>query len=71
MHVPPPGALGPNQSIVVAWGVGAKQLGIYFKLPEIQNLMAKRTQVFLRKEHILTEKQVNMKLHVKMAAHSN
>ena len=39
MHVPPPGALGPNQSIVVAWGVSAKQLGIYFKLPEIQNLM--------------------------------
>ena len=39
MHVPPPGALGSHQAIVVAWGVNAWHLGIFFKVSRIQNLM--------------------------------
>ena len=39
MHVASLGPLGTHQAIAVAWGVGAKQLGIYFKLSRAQNLM--------------------------------
>ena len=39
MHVPPPGALGSHQAIVVAWGVNAWHLGIFFKVSRVCNLM--------------------------------
>ena len=39
MHVPPSGALGSHQAIVVAWGGNAWHLGIFFKVSRIQNLM--------------------------------
>ena len=41
MHVPPPGALGSHQAIVVAWGVNAWHLGIFFKVSGVCNLMAR------------------------------
>ena len=45
MHVPPPGALGSHQAIAVAWGVNAWQLGIFFKVSRIQNLMMRHVPV--------------------------
>ena len=39
MHVASLGPLGTHQAIAVAWGVNSGQLGIFFKVSRIQNLM--------------------------------
>ena len=38
MHVCPPGALGPHQAIVVAWGVDGWQLGVSVHMCHQQHL---------------------------------
>ena len=42
LHVASLGPLGTHQAITVAWGVNSGQLGIFFKVSRIQNLMCTR-----------------------------
>ena len=39
LHVASLGPLGTHQAIAVAWGVNSGQLGIFFKVSRIQNLI--------------------------------